>query len=90
MKSKQLFDELTELAKSLGFSIRKDSGNFRSSNCILREEKIIILNKFTSIESHTKTLTEAINQSDLNSIFIKPAIREYLSKESEISQLDFQ
>jgi nanoRNase/pAp phosphatase (c-di-AMP/oligoRNAs hydrolase) len=83
MKPKQLFDELTEVAKALGFAIRKDTGNFRSNNCVLKEEKIIILNKFGSIESHNRTIALAINQSDNNSIFIKPVIREYLAEEMQ-------
>ena len=83
MKPKNLFEELIGIAKQLGFAIRKDTGNFRSSNCILKEEKIIILNKFGSIESHNSTLAQAINQAENNSIFIKPIIREYLLETAE-------
>lgn len=83
MKPKQLLEELTEVAKALGFAIRKDTGNFRSNNCVLKDEKIIILNKYGSIESHNRTLALAINQSENNSIFIKPVIRDYLTEEMQ-------
>lgn len=88
MKAKQLFEELSEIAKSMGFTVRKDTGNFRSNNCVLKEEKIILLNKFSSIEAHNRTLAFAIIlEEDFHSIYIKPIVREYLQKEKE-SPLD--
>ena len=83
MKPRELFEELTAIAKSLGFTIRKDTGNFRSSNCILRDEKIILLNKFNTPEAHNRTLASAINLADNNSIYIKPVVREFLAEEME-------
>ncbi|OGU56578.1 MAG: hypothetical protein A2X64_06340 [Ignavibacteria bacterium GWF2_33_9] len=83
MRPKQLFEELIEIAKSNGYAVRKDTGNFRSNNCVLKDEKIIILNKFSTIESHNRTLAYAINQLLDNANYIKPAIREYLQEEAE-------
>jgi hypothetical protein len=83
MKPQHINIELGEIVKSLGYKIRKDTGNFRSNNCIIKEEKVIVLNKFATIESHNRTLAKAINQEDVVGIFIKPVIREFLDSEEK-------
>ncbi len=80
MKSQKIFEELNEIVQSLGYKIRKDTGNFKSNNCILKEEKIIILNKYTGIEGYNATLAKAIYDSNYEGIFLKPAIREYIEQ----------
>jgi hypothetical protein len=82
MKSTTLFEELSELVKNAGYKIVKDTGNFRSNNCILKDEKIVVLNKFANIESHNKTLAAAIIQSNLDNFYIKPVIREYIDTQA--------
>ena len=80
MKPQKLYEELTEIAKSLGYKIRKDIGNFKSSNCILKDEKIIILNKYSGIDGYNSTVAKAIYDSDCEGIFIKPIVREYIEQ----------
>ncbi|HPD33681.1 MAG TPA: hypothetical protein P5545_07055 [Bacteroidota bacterium] len=80
MKPQKLYDELSEIAMSLGYKIRKDTGNFKSNNCILKDEKIIILNKYVSIEGHNSTLAKAIYDANYEDIFLKPVIRDYIDQ----------
>jgi|YNPBryBLVA2012_1023415.scaffolds.fasta_scaffold07806_2 hypothetical protein len=87
MKPNQLFDELSEIAKNLGYRIRKETGNFKSNNCIVKQEKIIILNKFANINSYNKTLVAAIKQEDYEKIFIKPQVREFIESLTDTSEL---
>ncbi len=87
MKPNQLFEELSEIAKSLGYRIRKDVGNFKSNNCIVKQEKIIILNKYASINSYNKTLVAAIKQENYDTIFIKPQLREIIENNNDNSEL---
>lgn len=87
MKPNQLFEELSEIAKSLGYRIRKDTGSFKSNNCIVKQEKIIILNKYASVNSYNKTLVAAIKQEDYEKIFIKPQLREFIENNNDNSEL---
>lgn len=86
MKPQKLYEELSEIAHSLGYRIRKDTGNFKSNNCILKDEKIIILNKYSGIEGYNSTLAKAIYESDCEGIFIKPVIREYIEQIANIDK----
>lgn len=83
MKPQKLYEELSEIAKSLGYKIRKDIGNFKSNNCILKDEKIIILNKYSGIEGYNSIIAKAIYDSDYEGIFIKPIVREYIEQVSK-------
>jgi hypothetical protein len=83
MKASVLFDELAELVKIAGYKIVKDTGNFRSNNCILKDDKIIVLNKFANVEAHNKTLAATIIQSNLENNYIKPVIREYIDLQAD-------
>ncbi len=83
MKPNLLYDELLEIAKSLGYKIRKETGNFKSGNCIIKQENLIILNKFGSLSSFNKTIATAIKSKGDTDIFIKPQIREFIDGVSE-------
>lgn len=87
MKPNQLFDELSEIAKNLGYRIRKEAGNFKSNNCIVKQEKIIILNKFANVSSYNKALVAAIKQENYEKIYIKPQVREFIESFADSSEL---
>lgn len=60
---------LNKLEKILGESqyvIRYERGNFQSGYCILEERKVIVLNKFLSVEGRVNTLIELIPQLQIN------------------------
>jgi hypothetical protein len=80
MKIKELYGELLEIAKSIGFSIKKDNGNFHGGACVLYDERIILLNKNVPLEAHINIIANAIAPY-INEIFIKPKVRELIEKE---------
>lgn len=82
MKTKDFYKELIELASALGYTIRRDNGNFRGGACILNNEKIIVLNKNLPIETQVNILSNAI-YPEIQSKFIKPGLRERIEKEVE-------
>ncbi|MCX7879382.1 MAG: hypothetical protein N2517_01845 [Ignavibacteria bacterium] len=86
MQKKKILEELVELLKSLGFKIRKDSGNFEGGACILFSEKLIVLNKNMPTEIHFKVLAN-VARDYLNKIYIKPRLREIIEKELETNSL---
>ncbi len=78
MKPKELNSKLIEIAQSIGFRIKRDNGNFRGGDCILFNEKIIVLNKNLPFEEQNIILATAI-EPFLNDIYVKPNIRELIS-----------
>lgn len=52
------------------YHIRNERGNFKSGYCILQDKKVVVVNKFATIESRINTLVEILkelnNRSQLN------------------------
>jgi hypothetical protein len=52
-KLEQLFDEA-------GYIIRYERGNFNSGYCILEDKKVVVINRFLSIEGRINALLEIL------------------------------
>jgi len=48
--------------KELGYSIRYEKGNFLGGECRLKEDKVVIVNKFLPLEGKIYTLALVINK----------------------------
>ncbi len=56
----QLLKQLEEVFAEIGYKVRYEKGNFKSGYCILENQKVVLLNKFTVIESRISTLMEIL------------------------------
>lgn len=82
MKIKQIYEELNNLAKDLDIKIRKENGRFRSGWCVVNENKLIIVNKATPAETIAVIIARCIAaHDDIDNLFIKPAVREFIENE---------
>jgi hypothetical protein len=80
MKLNNLFEELIEISKNLGITVRKEKGNFRSGYCVVNEKEFLLLNKSTPIESLTSILARELAPLT-EDVHLKPAVREFIEKE---------
>lgn len=81
MKHEELITELTDLAKHLGVTIRYDKGDFEGGYCILKDQKVLLVNKRMTPHRKASILAIALNEIGLDNMFIKPALREYIEDE---------
>lgn len=80
-----LLNQLEELTEGLGIKIRYDKilkeGSFFSGGlCKIKGEDVIIINSRVSIEDKIDILAGALTSFDLSNVFIKPALREFLTQ----------
>lgn len=88
MKNKELYDSMIEVLKGLGYRILKDNGTFNGGACILKDERLIVLNKNLPLEMHLSILANALYQHQ-NEVYLKPKIREFVEKEGKtLSTID--
>lgn len=52
--------KLEGLMQTLGYKIRYERGNFRSGTCILQEENVLVVNRFSDIEVKVKSMIQII------------------------------
>ena len=64
--TKQFQKKLELLLESQGYKIRFEKGNFKSGYCIIKNKKVVIINKYFTIEGKINALLEIINSINIS------------------------
>ncbi|NTW68820.1 MAG: hypothetical protein HGB23_03090 [Chlorobiaceae bacterium] len=62
MKKTAQLSLLESTIKELGFSLRYEKGNFLGGDCRLRDDKVVVVNKFLPLEGKIYTLALVISK----------------------------
>ncbi|HWF43174.1 MAG TPA: hypothetical protein VG537_00895 [Candidatus Kapabacteria bacterium] len=81
MTHEELFEELKGLANELGIKVRFENGNFDGGYCLLRTERLLVLNRRVTVPKKIRTLALGLTEYGLGDIFIRPALREAIEDE---------
>jgi hypothetical protein len=60
MKKTAQLTVLESTIRSLGYSIRYEKGNFLGGDCRIRQDNVVVINKFLPIEGKIYTLAQVI------------------------------
>ena len=60
--NQQTLDTLENLLKEGGYKLRTGKGSFNSGYCILQDKKVVVLNKYHSLEARINSLIEIIRE----------------------------
>lgn len=55
-------DDLESLLKEGGYRLRSGKGSFNSGYCVLHEKRVVVLNKYHSLEARINSLIEIIRE----------------------------
>jgi hypothetical protein len=66
--TKSFLDKLENLFASSDYILRYEKGNFKSGYCILKENKIVIINKYYTLDGKINTLIDIIKEIGFNSM----------------------
>jgi hypothetical protein len=81
MKPEEIASELQEVARQLGVTIRYEKGDFEGGYCILKAEKVLIVNKRLTPQRKSAVLALALHDIGLDTVFVKPVLRQYIEDE---------
>jgi hypothetical protein len=59
-------DKLETLLKTTGYKVRYEKGNFKTGACMLQSSKIIVVNKFSNLESRILAIAELARELDFD------------------------
>ncbi|QJD94486.1 hypothetical protein HH214_00680 [Mucilaginibacter robiniae] len=59
-------DKLENLLKSAGYKVRYEKGNFKTGACLLQSSRMIVVNKFSNLESKVQAIAELIRQLEID------------------------
>jgi hypothetical protein len=78
-----ILQDLKALAAQLGASVRFEKGDFKGGYCILKESKVIVINKMTNLQKKVMILSAALKELGVDKIYLTPKIREIIDEMAE-------
>ena len=78
MKTETLLQRLEDLIERLGYTLRKEKGNFSGDHCIVEGDKLVMVNKNKPPEMRVGTYARVLKQIGLEDVYVKPAVRDEL------------
>ena len=63
-------EKLEQLLKYLGYNLRYEKGNFKTGSCLIENSKIVVVNKFSNLESKIGALIELIETLEFEEAII--------------------
>jgi hypothetical protein len=86
MKHEEMIQELQDVARQLGITVRFDQGNFEGGYCILRTQQLLLVNRRLQPGRKASVLAKALREIGLETVFVKPAVRAYIDDETARGQ----
>ncbi len=81
MTQEQLLKELESLAANCGIAVRYEKGDFEGGFCILKAERLVVINKKLAPPRKASLLAQGLAEIGIEDRYLKPAIREYIEDE---------
>jgi hypothetical protein len=85
-KKDVLIKELIEVYNQVGFEVRIEKGMFKGGFCLLKEQKLFLVNKKLEQDKKIGFLAKNRDVIGVEGIYSKPNIRELIENESGILQ----
>jgi hypothetical protein len=79
------YDRLQELVTLAGYTIRNEKGNFKSGSCVIEVGKLIVLNKFSTLETRITFLIDAIQKLPIDESVLDDKRLSFLKEVLEFS-----
>ncbi len=81
MKPEDIIQELQVVAQQLGITGRYEKGDFEGGYCILKEQKLLLVNKRLMPAKKAAVLAVALREIGIDQMYLKPAVRAFIEDE---------
>jgi hypothetical protein len=78
----QLLQDLETVAQQLGVRLRYEKGDFEGGFCVLREQKLLVVNKRLPDARRASSVAVGLAQYGIDETFVKPTLRQYIEDEA--------
>jgi hypothetical protein len=85
MGPEAILKELEELAMRSGITLRFEKGDFDGGYCVLKAERLIVVNRKLAPTKKASVVAQAIAEVGVEELYLKPAVREFI--EDELAKL---
>lgn len=80
----EIIQDLKNLASQLGAEVRFEKGDFKGGYCILKDSKVIVINKFANLQRKVMILSMALKELGVDKIYLTPKLREIIDDMAEV------
>jgi hypothetical protein len=80
----EIIQDLKALALQLGAEVRFEKGDFKGGYCLLKENKIIVINKMMNLQRKVMILSAALKELGVDQIYLNPRMREIIDEMAEM------
>lgn len=87
--TKHFLDKLENLFAASDYILRYEKGNFKSGYCVLKETKIVIVNKYFPMEGKINALIDIVNELNMDSKDFKEKTSQDFLNELRQTSLKF-
>jgi hypothetical protein len=81
MNYPQIVSDLEELTRQLGVQLRYEKGDFEGGYCILKEQKMMVVNKRLHDARKATSIAQALGEFGLENMYVKPTLRGFIEDE---------
>ena len=79
----KIVEDLKSIAAQLGAEVRFEKGDFKGGYCILKDSKVVVINKMTNLQRKVIVLSMALKELGVDKIYLTPRMREIIEEMSE-------
>lgn len=82
--TKHFLNKLEDVFAESEYMLRYEKGNFKSGYCILNDTKIVIVNKYYTLEGKINCLIEILKEIDLKTSNLSEKNRKFYAEIQEV------
>ena len=75
-----ILQDLKSLASQMGAKVRFERGDFKGGYCIIKESKVIVINKLSNFQRKVMTLAAALKELGIDEVYLPPKLREVIEE----------
>lgn len=80
----EILQDLKALALQLGAEVRFEKGDFKGGYCLLKESKVIVINKMANHQRKAMILASALKELGIDEIYLTPKLREFIDEMTDV------
>ncbi|MBK7498095.1 MAG: hypothetical protein IPI19_03090 [Ignavibacteriales bacterium] len=80
----EIIQDLRSVASQLGASVRFEKGDFKGGYCLLKESKVIVINKNANLQRKAMILSVALKELGVDEIYLNPKLRELIEEMGDL------
>ncbi len=84
-KPEAILEELEKFVRGLGITLRYERGDFEGGYCVLKEQKMIVINKIANTQKRISLLAQSIVEMGIDESLMSPTVKEII--EDELAKL---